>query len=55
MSSTAISFVNCLSDADVECCEGKHIMSDNMESYRCGARVNATFCEGYPYKKWNYE
>ena len=55
MSSTAVSFYNCLQDDGVECCEGQHIMSDNMESYRCGSKVNASFCEGYPYKEWNQD
>ena len=55
MDSTAVSFFSCMDDDDLECCEGKHIMDDNMESYRCGAKVHATFCEDYPYKRWNYD
>ena len=53
MASIAISFFNCLGNEGIECCNGQFDMDNNIESYRCGAKVNASFCEDYPYKRWN--
>ena len=49
------SFVTCSPTNGEGECEGEqHIMTDNMESYRCGAKVNASFCEGEYTKEWDY-
>ena len=55
MSSYAISFVDCLVGTDFACAEDRFTMDNNIESYRCGSKVIASFCEDYPYKRWNYE
>ena len=53
MTSDSVHFNDCEGD-ETECTDGVHFMTNNMESYRCGIKVNASFCEGDITYEWNY-